>query len=70
MDEVRKIHQELRNGTKTFQQLAEEYGCSACTISRINKGQLKNYRLEDFTYPLRAKPHSTAKQAYWDELNK
>ena len=70
VDEIKAIHYELKNGNKTFKELAIEYGCSSATISRINQGKLKTYHLSDFNYPLREKPHSIAKQAYWNNLNK
>lgn len=68
--EVIQIHEDLKNGTDTFQELAEKYNCSASTIGKINKGVRKAYCLSNYTYPLRVKPHSIAKQAYWDKLNK
>ena len=36
-----------------FKEIAELYNCDATTISRINRGATKSYRLKNYTYPLR-----------------
>lgn len=68
--QIEEIHQALLNSNKDFGKLAIEFGCSRETISHINKGTRKAYHLEKYDYPLRKKPHSNAKKAYWESLNK
>jgi uncharacterized protein YerC len=48
-----EIHNLLLNTHKEFKEIAEMYHCDAATISRINKGATKSYRLKNYTYPLR-----------------
>ena len=48
-----EIHNLLLNTHKEFKEIAEIYHCDAATISRINRGTTKSYRLENYTYPLR-----------------
>lgn len=48
-----EIHNLLLNSPKEFKEIAELYHCDAATISRINKGLTKSYRLENYNYPLR-----------------
>lgn len=48
-----EIHNLLLYTHKEFKEIAEIYHCDANTISRINKGATKSYRLENYTYPLR-----------------
>ena len=48
-----EIHNLLLNSPKEFKEIAELYHCDAVTISRINKGLTKSYRLENYSYPLR-----------------
>ena len=48
-----EIHNLLLNTRKEFKEIAELYHCDSATISRINRGTTKSYRLENYTYPLR-----------------
>ena len=48
-----EIHNLLLNTHKEFKEIAELYHCDAATISRINRGATKSYRLENYIYPLR-----------------
>ena len=48
-----EIHNLLLNTHKEFKEIAELYNCDATTISRINRGATKSYRLKNYTYPLR-----------------
>ena len=48
-----EIHHLLLNTSKEFKEIGEMYNCNAATISRINRGLTKSYRLENYTYPLR-----------------
>ena len=48
-----EIHNLLLNSPKEIKQIAEIYHCNPSTISRINKGATKAYRLENYNYPLR-----------------
>ena len=48
-----EIHNLLLNTHKEFKEIAELYHCDAATISRINRGATKSYRLKNYTYPLR-----------------
>lgn len=48
-----EIHNLLLNTHKEFKEIAQMYNCDAATISRINKGSTKSYRLENYVYPLR-----------------
>ena len=48
-----EIHHLLLNTPKEFKEIGEMYNCNAATISRINRGLTKSYRLENYTYPLR-----------------
>lgn len=48
-----EIHNLLLNTHKEFKEIAELYHCDSATISRINRGATKSYRLENYTYPLR-----------------
>lgn len=68
--QIEEIHQALLNSNKDFGKLALEYGCSRETISKINRGIQKAYRISGYTYPLRKHPHSNAKKSYWENLNK
>lgn len=47
------IHDLLLNSPKTFKEIGDMFGCNSATISRINKGATKMYKLDDYTYPLR-----------------
>ena len=48
-----EIHNLLLHTHKTIKEIAELYQCDTTTISRINKGATKTYKLENYTYPLR-----------------
>ena len=48
-----EIHNLLLNTHKEFKEIAELYHCDAATISRINRGVTKSYRLKNYIYPLR-----------------
>lgn len=48
-----EIHNLLLHTHKDFKEIAELYHCNAATISRINKGATKSYRLKNYNYPLR-----------------
>ena len=63
--EIEIIHQEILNSNKNFKELGQQFNCSPATISDINAGKTKRYRLEQYNYPLRKNPHSTAKKQYW-----
>ena len=63
--EVLEIHNLILNTNKTFKEIAKEYNCSASTISEVNRGKTKNYKLNNFNYPLREKPYSVARTNYW-----
>lgn len=48
-----EIHNLLLKTHKEFKEIAELYNCDAATISRINRGITKSYRLKNYNYPLR-----------------
>lgn len=48
-----EIHNLLLHTHKGFNEIAELYHCTAATISRINRGTTKSYRLKNYIYPLR-----------------
>lgn len=48
-----EIHNLLLYTHKDFKEIAELYHCDAATISRINRGATKSYRLKNYIYPLR-----------------
>ena len=48
-----EIHNLLLNTPKEMKEIAAMYGCRPETISRINRGLTKVYRLENYIYPLR-----------------
>lgn len=52
-EEVLKIHNILKNTKVSINQIAADYGCNPSTISKINKGQTKQYRIENWEYPIR-----------------
>lgn len=52
-EENEAIHQLLLNTHKEFKEIAELYHCNAATISRINRGVTKSYKLQNYTYPIR-----------------
>lgn len=64
-EECELIHKEILNTNKTFKQISINFNCAAETISDINKGKTKAYKLEGYDYPLRKKPNSVAKFNYW-----
>ena len=64
--EIEIIHQEILNSNKNFKELGQQFNCSPSTISDINAGKTKKYRLEQYNYPLRKHPHSTPKKQYWE----
>lgn len=63
-EECLKIHQIILENDKTFKEISELFNCSKETISDINAGKTKAYRLEGYSYPLR-NSHSVSKQIYW-----
>lgn len=69
-EEIQLIHEALLNTNKDFGVLGKEFNCSRETISKINRGLRKAYRLDNYDYPIRKKPHSNAKKSYWEQLNK
>ena len=52
-EENKEIHDLLLYSPKEIKQIAELFNCEATTISRINKGKTKAYRIDGYTYPLR-----------------
>lgn len=52
-EENKEIHKLLLETTLTFEEIANQFNCKKETISRINKGETKNYILDEYTYPLR-----------------
>ena len=52
-EENKKIHFLLKNSPKQLKEIAKEFNCETTTISRINKGTTKAYRLPEYTYPIR-----------------
>lgn len=64
-EECEEIHQAILKNDKTFKQLGEFFNCSSSTISDINAGRTKSYRLEKYSYPLRKNSISTSKKLYW-----
>lgn len=48
-----EIHELLLHTPLEMKEIAQKYNCRPETISRINKGATKSYRLENYTYPLR-----------------
>ena len=51
-EEIENIHQEILSQKMNFEKLAEKYHCGAQVISKINRGDIKAYRLEHYSYPL------------------
>ena len=51
--ECEEIHNLLKNTQMAYEELADKYNCTKDTIGRINRGQIKNYILPDWTYPIR-----------------
>lgn len=64
--EIEIIHKEILNSNKSFKELGQQFDCSPSTISDINAGRTKRYRLNQYNYPLRKHPHSIAKKNYWE----
>lgn len=62
MQEIIAIHEDLLNTNLNFKTLAQKYNCCAETISKINKGIRKCYKLKTYSYPLRKNPQSNAKK--------
>lgn len=48
-----EIHELLLHSSKEIKTIAKNYGCDPSTISRINKGATKAYKLNNYNYPLR-----------------
>lgn len=48
-----EIHNLLLYTHKDFKEVAKLYHCNAVTISRINSGVTKSYKLKNYIYPLR-----------------
>lgn len=66
-NELELIHQDLFDDKLNLQEIAKKYNCDSSTISRINYGKTKKYRLENIEYPIRKSPHSISKQLYWNK---
>lgn len=64
-EECEQIHQAILKNDKTFKQLGEQFNCSSSTISDINAGRTKAYKLEKYSYPLRTNTTSISKKLYW-----
>lgn len=52
-EEVKQIHKDLLETDLTYKELGQKYNCRFETISRINRGKTKAYKLNEYTYPLR-----------------
>lgn len=52
-EQNQEIHDLLIHTHKTLKEIATLYQCDTATISRINKGNTKTYRLNGYNYPLR-----------------
>lgn len=48
-----EIHYLLLHSHKEMKEIASIYNCEVTTISRINRGLTKAYKLKEYTYPLR-----------------
>ena len=51
--QVSEIHNLLKNTNLSINNIARQYNCSSDTISRINRGSNKAYKLENWNYPIR-----------------
>ena len=56
-DECREVHRLLQDTELSYEELAEQFNCNRSTISNINRGQTKSYRLDNYNYPIRD-PHT------------
>ena len=52
-EQNKEIHELLLHSPLEMKEIAYKYNCRPETISRINKGATKSYRLKNYTYPLR-----------------
>lgn len=65
-EECKEIHKEILRNEKTFKEIAKKFNCSPSTISDINNGKIKQYRLNnEYIYPLRKNTVSISKKIYW-----
>lgn len=64
-EQCQEIHQAILKNDKTFKQLGELFKCSSSTISDINAGRIKSYKLDNYDYPLRKNTSSISKKLYW-----
>ena len=48
-----KIHKMIIETNKEFKEIAKIFNCRPETISKINRGLTKAYRIEQYNYPLR-----------------
>ena len=68
-EECKQIHLELL-GTASIGDIAQKFNCERSTISRINLGKTKMYRLEGYDYPIRKNTIAVGRKAAWDKINK
>lgn len=52
-EENLQVHDLLANTELSYEEIAEMYGCTKCTIGRINLGHTKAYYLDSYNYPIR-----------------
>ena len=52
-DECIQIHELLKTTEMAYEEIAEQFNCTKTTISDINRGVTKNYRLSNYNYPIR-----------------
>lgn len=64
--EIQEIINDLLTSNLDYGALANKYHCSRGTIYKINKGNLKAYRNENYEYPLRKNARSISKKYYWE----
>lgn len=64
-EECVKIHEAILENKKQFKDIAKEFECDMATIRRINKGETKAYKLENYNYPLRKNAKSISKKLDW-----
>ncbi len=49
-----EVHKLLKNTSKTFSEIGRMFGIASDTVSDINRGKTKSYKLEDWNYPIRS----------------
>lgn len=54
-NELLEIYKNLIYSKKTYKKIANDFNCCPETISRINSGKIKKYKLSNYFYPLRDK---------------